>query len=408
MADDMADEFAIYGFDPKSGLPYWGQEAEFDVVLLGPGTNWGRWMPKHKPLDNTPREKMWERAPQKVTRMLKASYYGHITNAQTMDYNRFCAYGFDDSKKQLSMEWNAGHRAFASTGAWLVQDWAFHFAKTGDTETLDWAQKMADKWQATQSEDTGLLSHFFGSTCPEETTMAARPYCDVGDSCTAIALLKAGPLLRERAEGEKLAGQVEQMGLRLITGLAKYAYDEQTGLFHHWIRVADGQEDTEAYCYSFRTQEQKDHWVQIDRELQNVDVFEGFGFYRSGVWSDGTRLPLPLHVAQATEMTGDTYLLQRARFFAERVMDAAEKLDGPLNSHGQWTYDGSADYIQMMLSLYRLTGEAVYLANARKLADMELEFRGQILAEGTPDWWRMPYRNALLEALLDLTAIEHG
>ena len=402
LANDMAAEFAVYGFDPKSGLAYWGQEAEFDVVLLGPGPNWGRHWPKYKPDQGLPRETMWERVPEKMERMFRSLYYGLITDRGTMDYNRFCAYGFDDAKKALSMPWDPGHRAFATTGAWLIEDWAFCFAKTGDTEMLGWAQQMADKWLAVQNADTGLLPHFFGSTCPEETTMAPRAYCDVGDSATAMALLRAGGLLRERQDGQKLAEQVEQMGLRLIRGLARHAYDEEAGLFRHWIRIADGEEDTEAFCYSFRTQEQKDHWVATDPALEDVCVFEGFGFYRGGVWNDGTFLGMPLHVAQAAEMTGDECLLQRGRYFVERIVDEAERLDGPLNHDGQWTFDASAGYLRMMLCLYRAEGEKPHLANARRLADRELDALSRPLPEGTPDWWRMPQRNTLLAALLEL------
>ena len=230
LGHDMASEFAVYGFDPRSGLAYWGQEAEFDVVLLGPGTNWGRHWPKYKPAEGLPREAMWRLVPEKMERMFRSAYYGLITDHETMDYNRFCAYGFDDTRKQLSMPWHAGHRAFATTGAWLIEDWAFCFAKTGDPEVLEWARKMADKWRDVQNADTGLLPHFFGSTGPEETTMVPRPYCDVGDSFTAVALLRAGGLLRERPGGVTLAGQVEQMGLQLIRGLARYVYDEDAGL----------------------------------------------------------------------------------------------------------------------------------------------------------------------------------
>jgi len=400
LVQTMAETFAQYGFDPRSGLAYWGQEAEFDAVLLGPGTNWGRWMPKYKPADGLPRDIMWKVARKKMARMSKAAYYGLITDQQNLDYNRFCAYGFDDREKKPSMSWDAGHRAFITTAAWLIEDWIDHSCRTGDKETLDWARRMTAKLAAAQNPHTGLMSHFFGSIKPEQKTMHPQPFCDAfSDSWTAMALLRAGRQLQSHGSDPKLAEQLQQMGRALITGLARYSYDESSGLFRQWLLLADGQEDREALTYTFRTQEQKDHWVKIDPQLKDVSVFEGFGFYRGGVWSDGTRWLLPLHTARAAEMTGDPYLKERAKFFADRVMEAASKLDGPLNKQGQWTYDATAGYIELMLVLRRLTGDPSYLDRARKLADMELAH----LKQPTPvEWWRMSYRNTLLAALLSL------
>ena len=398
----FADTFSVYGFDPRSGLAYWGQEAEFDVVLLGPGTNWGRWGPRYKPADDVPREIMWRHAPEKMARMSRAAYYGLITDAERMDYNRFCPYGFDDSAGALSMEWDAGHRAFATTGAWLIEDWVDHHCRTGDAETLDWARRMTAKWAAVQNPETGLLSHFFGSAGPEQTTMAAQPYCDVGDSYTGATLLRTGVRLAAQGGDAALAEQLQDMGQRLLTGLARFAYDDRSGLFHHWLRLADGAESVETLCYHFRTQEQKDHYVRTNPHLEDVEVFEGFGFYRGGVGSDGTFLPLPLHTARAAALTGDPCLLERAVFFADRIMEAAGDLDGPFNSEGQWTYDATASYIQVMLILCELTGEGQYLERARTLADRELNALARPPGEHLPEWWRMPYRNSLLDVLLEL------
>lgn len=406
--DEMTDTFALYGFDPRSGLAYWGQEAEFDVVFMGPGTNWGRWMPKYKPAEDLPRETMWRIAPEKMARMSKAAFYGLITDPGNMDYNRFCPYGFDDSRREHVMDWHAGHRAFATTGAWLIEDWVDHHCRTGDPETLDWARRMTDKWAVAQDAGTGLLSHFYGSAGPEQTTMAAQTYCDVSDSQTGLTLLRTGVQLAAHGGDPALAEQLQDMGRRLVAGIARFSYNEATGLFAQYLRLVDGQEPTDTMQYTFRSQEQKDYWVKIDPLAEEVAVFEGFGFYHSGVWSDGTFFALPLHTARAAVLTGDGYLFERAQYFADRIMEAAAELEGHFNTIGQWTYDATAGYIETMLVLRDLTGEDEYLNRARKLADRELEALARLPADDFPQWWRMPYRNRPLAALLELHVAETG
>jgi hypothetical protein len=47
-----------------------------------------------------------------------------------------------------------------------------------------------------------------------------------------------------------------------------------------------------------------------------------------------------------------------------------------------------------------MTKEGRHLDWAQKLADMELELLSRPLPVDQPEWWRMPFRDDLLEALL--------
>jgi DUF1680 family protein len=107
----------------------------------------------------------------------------------------------------------------------------------------------------------------------------------------------------------------------------------------------------------------------------------------------------PHYVATGAQMTGSPEALAAARRYADDLMEEAGKLTGPLNAQGQWTYHASASYIKMMLILHEMTKERQYLDRARKLADMELDFLSRP-APGQPEWWRLPFRDGLLEALV--------
>ncbi|MBI2194248.1 MAG: hypothetical protein HYU36_19905 [Planctomycetes bacterium] len=408
MMVDMVEVFVDYGFDPRSGLPYFGAMSDFDVVRLGPSPYLGVGPPGFKFTADLPLDVLHAKAPDKMNRMLKAFFWAMVTRPETMDFNRFGYYAFEDCRRQHAMPYQPEHVAFASAGAWMIEAWAFHFSKTGDPESLERARAMTNKWGALQHAETGLMPHFLGSKQEGETTMTAQPYVHVGDSVTGIILLTAADRLASRPTAHFLAGQLRGMGLRLLRGLARFAYDPEQRLFHNWLQVVDGRPHTESYIYHFSSQAQKDYWVQRDPSLADVAVHAGSDYYGAAPSSWGCGVSLPFHTARAAEMTRDPFLTERARFFADGAMDAASVLAGPCNASGQWSYPASASYISLMLCLHRLTGEAKYVHRAQELADREIRFLGGLPPETIPQWWQMPFRNKFLEALLDLDAIAHS
>ena len=406
MALDMADGFAEHGFQPRSGLGYLGYESQFDVVRLEPVGVGGYPAPKFKPASDLPLDMLWAAAPQKMSRMFKSAYYALVTRPETMDYNRFCdVLDFDDQARQQVMKFNSNHVAFAQTGAILIHWWDMNFVRTGDAECLEWAQAMADKWAAVQHPQSGLLPHWFGSDSPNEPVMPPRPYANANDTVTGVELLLAAQELRKREEGRKLADQLTDVALRLLRGIARHGYDPKERIFPNWLRLEGGQAES-ALWYAFRTEKQREEMAKKDPIFKEVSVFIGQGFYRGAPWDLGVGNRIPYDLARAAWMTGDTELRERVAGFAPVIMEEARKLSSEFNEAGEWTYPASASYIKTMLLLYKMTGRGKYLDWAKELADMELRFLSQSLPSGRPEWWRMQFRDSLLEALLLLDAAD--
>lgn len=62
------------------------------------------------------------------------------------------------------------------------------------------------KLAAVQNPHTGLMSHLFGSTRPEQKTMHPQPFCDAfSDPWAAMALLRASQQLQSHGSDAKLA-----------------------------------------------------------------------------------------------------------------------------------------------------------------------------------------------------------
>jgi hypothetical protein len=402
MVDAMVKAFVSCGFEPISGLGYLGQEAQFDVETLLPCPIGSYPKPKFKPQADLPLERLWAAAPTSVARMFKAAYRGMITRPETMDFNRWCLYGFDDSQAQPAMEFNPGHIGFAQTGAALIHYWGFHYARTGDSNTLDWAQRMADKWSAVQHPETGLLPYFFGSGEPGTQEMPPAAQCHITDTMTALSLLRARDELMKRPASQPLAKQVEAMATQLLQGIANFGYDDTRGIFPSWMALDTGAYDYTAIWYTFPTQELKDEAVLRDPVLQEVEVFVGPGFYSDGKWSFGVDNIVPHDIALGALWTGDAVLRERAEFLAARAMEAARQLKSGFNERGQWTCSASASYIRMMLALLDLTGDEKYLENAQFLADQEMEFLARPLPAGQIEWWRHTFRNNIIDAMLEL------
>jgi hypothetical protein len=391
----MAEVLVEHGFDPASGLGYFGAQADLDVVRLAP-------MPSgftFKPAFGIPLARLWTLAPAQTARMIRSAYYGLITRPETMDYNRYCSYGWDDSQGEHVTPFDSGHVAFAYTGASLIHWWGYAFVRTGDRDCLARAQAMADKWEAAQHPQTGLMPAWFGADRGDLDTMPPRPYLRPSDAMAGVFLLQAAEEWRQVPEGANLADQLRGMGERLLVGLGRYGYDAETRTFPQWVNL-DGSIRKEITWYTFYSQEQKDEAVRRDPILEDVEVFAGDGFYRARQTSVLTGCSFAYHVAVGAMMTGHEGLRARVREFADIAMEEASKLNSEFNELGQWTYPATSHYIKMLLLLFGMTNEGQHLDRARQLADRELEFLSRPLPEGQPEWWRLPARNLLLEAML--------
>lgn len=405
LLDGMVGVFADYGFDPRSGLGYFGAMTDFDVRNMGPAPYYAADFPGFKFTSDMPYELLWRRTPEKMDRMFKAVFPGLFTRPETMDFNRYCYYGFEMPRTTPTLEFDPGHVAFAGAAAAILHAWAFHYARTGDTDSLQLATRLTAKWLPLQNRATGLLPHMCSAKVVGETDMTVQNYSGAGECWTAIELLDAAELLRSRPApggGESLAAQLHALGHGLMAGMARFAYDERCGIFPSWLKLADGSAETEAYIYCFDSQDQKDRWVKDNPKLATVNVYPGHGFYGGGPWSYHAGAQCPLYLARAAQITGDKNLVSTATRWGTLIMNVASKLTGPFNDQQQWTFTASASYIRMFVILHRLTGDETMLKHARALADMELGFLARPLPEDQLPWWHMPFRAGLLEALLEL------
>jgi len=317
------------------------------------------------------------------------------------------------------------HRGFVYAGAMLVKYWAMHFARTGDAETLAWAQAMTDKWRALQHPKTGLLPHFIGAIRADDPEQSPTPYAHVNDARTGAVFMQAADYLKQRPAGRRLARQLRDLGLRTIKGVARHGYDAERRIFPLWLKL-EGGEYTEQTFYQFRTQADKERAIILTRThaetrrrtwgrtttgqgptVADVDVFAGPGFFVQSPHSVTTGVRLPLDAAEAAALTGDAELIERARLFADEIMAEARTHTAPLNDQGQWLFPATGGYIRAMLALHQATGEAEYLENARELADIQLRMLTGPMPAGTPEWWRLPARDGFLEALLMLEAAQN-
>lgn len=391
--ETMALAFSVYGFDPRSGLGYLGDQAQFDVVRLGPvSTTFG--VPMFKPADGLPLESLWRHAGRQMDRMFRAAYLALVTRPADLSYNRFCYYGHDDKVGRPFLAFDPAHCAFGLTGALLIHWWVFHWQKTRAAQSLGWAQTMADKWQALQHPETGLIPHWLGSDDSRTDSQTPRPYAQALDTLTALVYLKVARLLRDETNpaAAALRDRLQRMGARLAVGMARYGYDERERLFPNWLRVADGSVDREVIYYAFPTQAQKDEAVRRDPRLAVAAVNGGAGLFASGA---------PSHLACAAELTGDAFLLARARLMAEHIMEQAATLRGARNEGGQWHYGACAGCARTLLCLARVTGEARYRAHAAALLDPVLDALERSPGDSEREWWRLPLRNVLCDVLLE-------
>jgi len=398
LVTDMAEAFAPHGFDPRSGLGYMGEEAQLDVFRLRPVNRRRSVRPLYKHGPDLPMDRLWRHAPKQMSRMSKAMFYGLITVPKVMAFNRFCDYGFDDRARKLFLKPNERHGAFESAAGGLIQWWGSCFAHTGDRECLEWAQKMADKWQAAQHPKSGLVPY----TIPWGKRTPPPPNTR-GGARFALALLKAAEEIRKRPEGRALAAQLTQMGLKLARGVALYGYDVQEAKFRETIHL-DGRPYPTVTPRFFSTRQEKDEVVKLDPKASLVPVYtNGESFYLQGpYWRYTTGVRTPHDIAMAAWLTEDPQLQEQVKVFAEGVMQESRKLTSEFTPQGKWTFSGTGLYLKMMVLLYQMTDEPQYLQWARTLADEEMDRLDQITY---PEWWRMLERSDFMEGLLRLYVV---
>jgi len=406
MVRAMIEAVGEYGFDERSGLFYFNEEGDFDVLRRKGHSKGAKDMPAFKPLNTgfCPElhlERLWELIPERMHRAFRAMYWGLITDAERFDYNRFTFFAFSDKDERFSLTPNASHCAFDTAGARMIHWWATCWSRRGDEQCLAWARKMTTKWAAVQDPGSGLTPNFFGA---ERWNPHAYPkpgqWAETrGSALTAAAWAQAAVALRRRAGAEDLADQLEQMAVRLARGTARYAYDAKGRRFIEHLGM-DGRRWEGSARYCFQSQTEKDEWVRKDPKMAQVAVYDGAGWYRRPNYyehSAGSNIPYDLSMVAG--LTGDRELVGLLDAQLRDAVDEARKLDGPITAEGRWTFRATGWYVRMALRLFEATGDRKYVDAAREMADRELAALSQVEC---PDWWRMRERTVWLDALLHL------
>jgi hypothetical protein len=398
LAEGMAAAFARHGFDERCGLGYLGEEAGFDVVRMAClSTKTGSPEPHFKPRNSgtfpgLPLDLLWQHAPAQMHRMFRAMYWGLVTDAASMDFNRFCGYDFSDADERPALERTPGHCAFESCAARMIHWWANCFAQTGDADCLRWAERMTDKWAAVQHPESGLVPNFFGAVAHQPgAPMPPGEWAETrGAALMAAGLMNAVGELRRREGGEALAARLQDMAVRLARGLARFAYDTDRHVFREHLHL-DGSAYEATARYVFHTAAEKAEAVRRDPELAQVPVYAGAGFYRpSTYWEYCAGVNTPVHLAEVAAATGEAELAELLAPLAAEVVAASRREPEPLTLEGSWTFRASAYGIKMLVLLGRRE-------QAREIAEAEL---ARLARPADGDWWRMPERSSLLDALL--------
>lgn len=406
--DEMVKAFVEHGFDPQSGLLYHGQMSRFDVVkaaVVGTGVTTSD--AYFKPLYGTPADRLWLADSNRMARCGKAAYFGLVTRPETMDFNRYCHYGFDDRERRNVTAFNPMHRGFVYTGALLIQYWVMNHVRTGDAESLAWTQAMADKWTRLQHPKTGLLPHFIGALSPDDKNQSPSPYANVMDAEVSIMFLEAAKMLAQKPETAKLASQLTDLGVKSLKGIARYGYDSSRRIFPDWLKLEGGEYTDEAQ-YAFRTQPEKEVALKRDPQVARVSVFPGESFYVGPSFHSWIVVGrVPRCIAQGAALTRDPEVTASARVLAEEIMREARARTSPLNADNQWCFPATGNYIRLMLALRDATDSQEYLKWARELADIEVKLLAEkpvadLGDQKAVEWWRIPGRDNFLEALLML------
>lgn len=402
--DAMAEAFAGAGFDDRSGLIYAGAQASLDVTTGKPEGSLWRKEAEFKYGGALPWERLWAVAPAKMARFSTAVYYGLITRPEDMAFNRYVAYHrVDDRSKKHALAFSPRHVGFAFAAASMMQTWSTCAAKTGDREALDWTRRMALKWQQVQHPRTGLVPHFFGVHNAVDAEQLPCKAANVHELGAAMAWIETAKQLASIDGQGELAADVEGMGVRLLAGLARESYDPVRKVFPHWLKL-DGGEDKDTAFYMFRSQAAKDEALAVDTRAEAVEVWPGDTFYDGPMRQYATGNRVPGELAVGAELTGDAELLEIAAALLEEAIEQEAHLVSEHNAKGQWTYPETASYIRGCVALHRATGKACWRDAAHRLAQRQLARLDALPEHQTPQWWRLPRRNSLLAALLELEA----
>jgi hypothetical protein len=402
--DAFVEILARHGFDPRSGLGYFGEESVLELPTLTPRSKGSSSYPKFKPFNTgtipcLPNEDLWKTAPDAMQLMMKSMFTGLVTDPKNMEYNRFCFYNFDARSTTPALLKSSAHCGFESSGARMILWWVDAYCETEEPCFLDWARRMFAKWAAVQDSQTGLIPNFFGAVnhVPGADAPPGKWSESRGTAMAANLLTQAS--LRIQAKESAFGGSLKTMALRLAHGILEHAYRPNERSFHELIG-RDGRPLDGDARYAFPTREAREDAAKTDSRLAKVSIYDGGGFYRRpGYWSHCAGTEIPVHLASiAANFSDHTLALKLAPLAADFDADRAV-CGGPFTKDGVWRFSATAYHIRFLLELFRILPDPEYVQRANEIAEEEIQDLSKIC---TPDWWRMPDRSEFIAALLQI------
>jgi len=160
-----------HGLSP-SGLPSWGGHAAWDLKNDVPVGNSGGpadgkiIYSNHELKSNQPYfELMWRINPEATRRLMAMIWQAHITNWETLDYNR---HGKMNNKREIVWDHpfdetgpvpfptDGGNLSFSACTAPFVRSGVLLYMLGGEEKPLVWARRMTYQWQRARHPKTGL------------------------------------------------------------------------------------------------------------------------------------------------------------------------------------------------------------------------------------------------------------
>jgi hypothetical protein len=330
----------------EKGLFWWGSHRCYDVfadeMRSSPIKGIKNWHEIHV---IRPRwERLWQVDPRATRRELEAIWQWHVIDKKTGEIDRH----------------SSGTRGcdFAMSGGMFVHALAFLGRQTKDPIWYDRATLVADYYWRSRNPKTNLIPN-----CPNDKNQRFDgTHFDTsitGNHC--YCLLKA----------YELAGREiwRDHAMAYLRAYARYGFDKNTGRFWGALRL-DGTPETGSRkknkeFYSHADYSQNDPLGYVDLWQPHALGYE-FGLATAQVY------------ALAAQLTGDRQMLETARKWAQWIRKSPPA-EGPISSlrweqygrlfapHGTYAeYYGRT--VSFFLHVYSLTGEQMYLEDARRLA----------------------------------------
>ncbi len=273
---DAAERAAAHVMDhlrAPNGLIYWGGHTAWDLREDRPVGEYQADV--HELKTNHPYyELMYRVNPEATREMLGSIWGGHITDWLPLDYNRHASYRqaaqpkwdhpFDDDR-EIPFPIDTRNLSFVNTSTSLIHAAAMLAALDGHPAALEWAERLAYRWQQGRHPDTGLgggqmsfwrkddrARRALGHVHPQitEATMIATYHRASRYHALPLTQLQCGQALLQGDPASVAAGRrLIAWAIDDLKVYAEHAYDAQNQAFRsmltdgtllQWQQVTDG------------------------------------------------------------------------------------------------------------------------------------------------------------------------